>query len=190
MEPKHYTNPLLRWAFRKDDSGSDHDIAELVYDLTGMNFYHFEPNPFIIPAVALLTSLCVLVSGLGFAYDPTINPMVYFLILPVILRVFYPPSPHRRYPGSWSYMDEIINFEQRKYGKQVTRTWFLYIWYNVLRVGRWSSFRFWLGSAIQIGACIGLLTINVQSAGVAMLILVSISVYMYMVYRNEFEISS
>lgn len=199
MEPKHYTNPLLRWAFRKDDSNSEHDIAELVYDLTGMNFYHFEPNPIIIPIVAILTSLCIFVGGLlssvpnnimSFFNISNVNNMMAFLMLPVIIRVFYPPTPHRLYSGSWSYMDELINFEQRKYGKQVTHTWFLYLWYIILRVGRWSSVRFWLGSAIQIGALIGLLTIQVKSAASIMLILVGVSVYMFMVYRNEFEISS
>lgn len=65
-----------------------------------------------------------------------------FVVYMISIRILFAPL-NFKFGSKFSndgYLDTLIEYECQTFGRQVTPTWFLYVWYGILRVGQWKTF--------------------------------------------------
>lgn len=144
----HYTNPLVSWVCKTSRSS----IQSFLYYATGINFYKMDKRviEFSIVGVMLYPFL-----ALGILYISSWLPnhitdkdIPWVVMLPtVILRILFPTTNYSD-KCRVSYLIQIERDEFDRFGKHVTPSWFLYLWYGVLRMGLWDV-KFVLGIVSQ-----------------------------------------
>lgn len=179
----HYTNPLVSWLL-----SSNENYKRTVYDLTGMNLYKRHSGSTLMLLTMSYLFWFIGVTFVIIAMKLEIPVGVGTMIPVILLRVLIPTTPYQESRGG-SYRTALVEDERRRFGGQVTPSWFIVFWYGILRMGRW-TLKYTLCVAFQFGVA-GLLmwlipTLVVPDHSVIFGgILILFGVYMYFVYRFE-----
>lgn len=181
MDLNHYKYNWLSWIFKPNS------VKKVVFDITGMNLYNIEVEPIFLIVVGIYSAVTMLITGVILEHYPSLNPN-FILFAPLILiRLFYPPTPYKTTHGN-NLVDRLSQCEFEKHGCHMTPRWFFFVWYGILRVGRWSSGMYWVGLVFQwsVFAALCMININAKDVELISLFVVLSGIYLHMVYRNEF----
>lgn len=190
MKPQHYTNPFLQWVFNFKGSS----FVDIIYHYTGLNFRDMEDfDDEFLKFMMMVMGWYVLYAVVFIAFHTAGANLLYvFVGFMLVTRILIAPL-NFKWGSAYTndgYMDKLIEYEAETFGRQVTPSWFLYVWYGILRVGQWKSINFVLGTITQLLTLVGLTYMfrDLPNDIIGTVVGVPIAMYYAFVYRNEIAV--